>query len=154
MTTTMSLNLILCLHLNAIVLAFIALIASIEAKVINCSIGVLGDCPSDEICEEWHNSTTGGHCVSHNNTIIIVTTTVKPLPIYSNDNNNSHSVIIFSIFGAVMSVMIVFMAYYFGFRKGMFRDVWRRAFTPHVIEHQLLDRSPQTDDRNDTEAIA
>ncbi|CAG2114449.1 unnamed protein product [Medioppia subpectinata] len=135
---------------------------TIAINATNCSVGVLtdGECPKGWICAEWWSGAVVGRCLCHdscppNQTIV---STIRPLPIYSDDDNNgdsnSRSVIILSVFGVVISAMMAFMAYYMGVRKGMFREIWRRAFTPQQMEHQLLDRSPHIDDNNDSEAIA
>ncbi|CAG2170337.1 unnamed protein product [Oppiella nova] len=155
----MNLNLCLYIKLNAIVLTFISIV---ETNVQNCSIGVLTDsvCAKGWVCVQWsdsHPNGSMGRCVCQedcpkNETIV---STVKPLPIYSvDDNSNSRSVVVVSVLSVVMSALVVVVMYYVGVRKGMFREVWRRAFTPQQIEHQLLDRSPQSDETNDSEAIA
>jgi len=142
-------------YTNLIVFTLLTLISTIAKDVQKCTIGVLDDCPQSYTCVEINGQIGECRCrdvCPQNDTIV---STVRPLPIYSDDNSSdSSSVIITSIFGSIFVLLIMSSAYYFGIRKGLFQDIWRRTFTPRQIEHQLLDRSPTNDDNNDSEAIA
>ena len=152
-------SLILCLKfIKILILVFISFVATNSER--HCIVGRLGICNWDEKCLRFNESHPIGRCVCRdsnnclNNNKSQIITTLKPLPIYSIDDKSSNSsVIIHSILGTMASISIILLSYYFGVRKGLFRGIWRRAFTQRTIEHQLLDRSPQYSNNN-IEAIA